>query len=88
MIYVLDKLIYVILQIFCSNRTYFCDMGKINRIKAVLVDQGRSGRWLANQLDTTETTVSRWCTNDMQPSLEKLVEIAKILGVNTKDLIN
>lgn len=61
---------------------------KINRIKVVLVEQGKTGKWLAEQLGKNEATVSRWCSNTSQPSLEMLVQIAQVLRVNTKDLIN
>lgn len=57
---------------------------KINRIKVVLVEQGKTGKWLAEQLGKNEATISRWCSN----SLEMLVQIANVLKVNTKDLIN
>lgn len=61
---------------------------KINRLKIVLVEQGKTGKWLAEQLGKNETTVSRLCSNTSQPSLEMLVQIATILGVSAKDLIN
>jgi len=62
---------------------------KINRIKVVLVEQGKTGKWLAEQLGRNEATVSRWCSNTSQPSLEILMKIAAILGgVSAKDLIN
>ncbi len=61
---------------------------KINRIKVVLVEQGKTGKWLAEKLGKNEATVSRWCSNTSQPSLEMLVQIAQVLEVNTKDLIN
>jgi transcriptional regulator with XRE-family HTH domain len=59
----------------------------INRIKIVLVEQGRTNKWLADKLGKNATTVSRWCTNDMQPSLETLVQISNVLNVNVKDLL-
>lgn len=59
----------------------------INRIKIVLVEQGRTNKWLADKLGKNATTVSRWCTNDMQPSLETLVEISDVLQVNVRELI-
>lgn len=59
----------------------------INRIKIVLVEQGRTNKWLAEKLGKNTATVSRWCTNDIQPSLETLVEIAKVLGVDVRDLL-
>lgn len=61
---------------------------KINRIKVVLVEQNKTGKWLADQLQKNEATVSHWCSNTSQPSLEMLVKIAVVLGVETKDLIN
>lgn len=59
----------------------------INRIKIVLVEQGRTNKWLADKLGKNATTISRWCTNDMQPSLETLVEISDVLQVNVRELI-
>lgn len=59
----------------------------INRIKVVLVEQGRTNKWLADQIGKTTPTVSRWCTNDMQPSLETLVQIAAILKVDVRELL-
>ncbi len=61
---------------------------RINRIKVVLVEQNKTGKWLAEQLLKNEATISRWCSNTAQPSLEMLVQIAKVLNVDTKDLIN
>lgn len=61
---------------------------KINRIKVVLVENGETGKWLASQIGKNEATVSRWCSNKMQPSLDVLVRIAELLNVETKDLIN
>jgi len=59
----------------------------INRIKVVLVEQGRTNKWLAEKLQKSVGTVSRWCTNDAQPSLETLVEISNVLQVNVRELI-
>lgn len=59
----------------------------INRIKVVLVEQGRTNKWLADKLGKNSTTVSRWCTNDMQPSLETLVQISEVLKVDVRELI-
>ena len=62
-------------------------MEQINRLKVVLVEQKRTGKWLAEALGKNEATVSRWCTNESQPSLETLLEIAKTLNVDIKDLL-
>ena len=64
------------------------DTDRINRIKIVLVEQNRTGKWLAEQLGKNEATVSRWCSNSSQPSLEMLVKIASILNVDPRQLIN
>ena len=59
----------------------------INRIKVVLADKKRTNKWLAEQFGTDPGTVSKWCTNTMQPNLETLVEIAKCLDVQPTDLL-
>jgi len=60
----------------------------INRLKAVLAEQNKTNKWLAKKLNKNETTISRWCTNEIQPSMENLVEIARLLGVDVRELIN
>lgn len=60
---------------------------EINRLKEILIEQGRSGKWLAMQLGKDPATVSQWCTNRIQPSLETIDKIAELLNVNRKDLI-
>lgn len=62
-------------------------MKQINRLKIVLVEQNKTGKWLAETLEKNEATVSRWCTNESQPSLETLVKIANALKVDVKDLL-
>ena len=59
----------------------------INRLKVVLAEKKRTNKWLAEQLGKDPGTVSKWCPNTMQPNLETLVEIAKVLEVDTKDLL-
>jgi len=59
----------------------------INHIKVVLVERERTNKWLAEKIGKNRTTVSRWCTNDMQPSLVTLVQIAKILKVDVRELL-
>ena len=53
----------------------------------MLAEKQLSGKWLANEKGCTENTVSRWCTNKAQPSLENLFEIAEALKVDIKDLL-
>lgn len=63
-------------------------MGKeLNRLKVVLAEKRRTNKWLAQQLGKDPATVSKWCTNTAQPSLETLSEIAMILEVDVKDLL-
>ena len=60
----------------------------INRLKVVLVEQNRTSKWLSEQLGKDPATISRWCSNSVQPSLEMLDKIADLLEVDRKDLIN
>ncbi len=60
---------------------------RYNRIKAVLVEKDKSAKWLSEQLGKDKSTVSRWCTNDMQPAIETFYEIAKLLDVDVRELL-
>jgi len=64
------------------------ELRKINRIKVVLVENGKTGKWLAEQVEKNEATVSRWCSNKMQSSLDMIVRIAELLKVDPRQLIN
>ena len=59
----------------------------INRLKVVLAEKKKTGKWLAEQLGKDPATISKWCTNSSQPALETLVEIAKILDVEINELV-
>ena len=59
----------------------------LNRIKTVLSEKERNQKWLASKMNVGPTTVSYWCTNRNQPSLETLFEIAKVLDVDVRELI-
>jgi len=63
-------------------------MDKINRIKVVLVEQEKSGKWLAEQLGKSTCTVSKWCSNTTQPDLQTLNKIAQLLNIDIKDLLS
>ena len=56
----------------------------INRLKVVLAEKKRTNKWLAEQLGKDPATVSKWCTNTIQPNVETLVEIAKCLNVENR----
>ena len=58
-----------------------------NRIKAVLAEKGKSNNWLAEELGKNKTTVSKWCTNQMQPTMETLFDIASVLDVDVRGLL-
>lgn len=60
---------------------------QLNRIKVVLVEKMRTGVWLADQLGVSPVTISKWCSNTTQPTLQTLNKIAKLLNVNMKDLL-
>jgi putative transcriptional regulator len=60
---------------------------RLNRIKLVLVEKEKSGKDLAQHLGKTETTVSRWCRNEIQPTLETLYEISVFLKVDIRELL-
>lgn len=59
----------------------------LNRIKVVLAEKKRTNKWLAEQLGKDPATISKWCTNNAQPSVENLIEIAKYLEVNVNELL-
>ena len=60
---------------------------KLNRIKTTLIDNGKTNKWLAEQLGKDPATVSKWCTNACQPSLEMMITISKLLKVDLNDLV-
>lgn len=68
---------------------FSCMMDKINynRIKAVLAEKNVSSKELAKHLEKTESTVSRWCTNDVQPSIEIFYQVSKFLDVDIRELL-
>ena len=63
-------------------------MAKLNRIKAVLAEQEKTSKWLAEQVGKSACTVSKWCNNVVQPDLNTLDQIARTLKVDVKDLLN
>jgi transcriptional regulator with XRE-family HTH domain len=59
----------------------------LNRIKGVLADKNKTNLWLAKQLGKDKSTISKWCTNDQQPTLETLFDVAEVLGVDVCELL-
>lgn len=62
-------------------------MAVINRLKSVLAEKQLIGKWIAEHIGKSENTISKWCSNKEQPSLENLVEIANTLDIDVKDLL-
>lgn len=60
---------------------------KLNRLRVVLAEKELSNKWLAEKLGKSEFTISRWTTNKIQPSLPQLFDIAKVLNIDVKELI-
>ena len=64
------------------------DMEDINRLKIVLVEKKKTGKWLAEQLGKNPSTVSKWCSNVSQPDLATFVKVTELLEVDVTKLIN
>lgn len=63
-------------------------MEDLNQLKLVLVKKKKTNKWLAEQLNVNQTTVSKWCTNTSQPDLATLKRISELLDVNISEIIN
>ena len=59
----------------------------LNRLKVVLAEKKKTGKWLAEQLGKDQTTISKWCTNSSQPDIENFMKVAEILNVDINDLL-
>ena len=57
-----------------------------NRIRVLLADKMVTKTFLAEQLNVSKMTISRWCTNTTQPSAPQLIEISQVLKCDLKDL--
>lgn len=62
-------------------------MKEVNRIKVALAEKKRTAKWLAEQIGKNPATVSKWCTNTVQPSMDTLLDIANALEMNIQDLL-
>jgi len=71
-----------------ENIINYSYMAELNRIKAVLAEQEKTSKWLAEQVEKSACIVSKWCNNVVQPDLNTLDKIAKLLDVNVKELLN
>ena len=87
---ILDNFDYICAQnAQCWARITKSDMEiqRYNRLKIVLAEKERTGTWLSEQMGHSISTVSRWMTNKVQPSVEQLYEIAKLLEVDVRELL-
>ena len=84
---VLQKYIYQIINQLTFVKKFLMAVKRYNRIKVVLAEQGRTNLWLADKLDMSPNTVSKWCTNTIQPTIETLYKIAHALDVEARDLL-
>lgn len=62
-------------------------MANLIRLKVLLVEKGKTGKWLAEQLGKSNCTVSKWCSNSIQPDLQTIDKIATILNIDRRTLI-
>ncbi|TRX51276.1 helix-turn-helix transcriptional regulator [Fulvivirga sp. M361] len=60
---------------------------RINRVKEVLVIQGKSQKWLAEQMGISTTAMTAICNNKSQPHLKDLRRMAEILEVDIRELL-
>ena len=60
-------------------------MANLNRLKVVLAEKEKTGKWLAEQLGKSTCTVSKWCKNSVQPDLQTLERIAQLLNIDKRD---
>ncbi len=59
-----------------------------NRVKELLAKKGKRNKDLSNYINNDERTVSQWCTNSSQPTIETLFKIADFLEVEAGELLN
>lgn len=62
-------------------------MANLNRLKVVLAEQQKTGKWLAEKIGKSNCSVSKWCSNTVQPDLQTLNDIANALKIDVKDLL-
>lgn len=62
-------------------------MKYLNRLRVILAEKQITNKWLAEQMGVADMTVSRWCTNKIQPSMTQFIEISRLLKVDIKELM-
>lgn len=71
----------------CNNISKSKDAEPMNRIKAVLKEQGRTQTWLAEKIGKSYVVVTNYCNNNTQPSIQVLTEISQVLDVDIRELL-
>ena len=59
----------------------------LNRLKVVLVEQNKTGKWLAEQLGMSTCSVSKWSQNTVQPDLQTHDKISRLCDLDIKYLL-
>ena len=75
-------------QYLCLQSQFGTEMKEINRLRIILAEKNKTGKWLAEQLGKDPSTISKWCSNSSQPQLDTVIRIAELLEVDIKELIN
>lgn len=75
-------------QYLCLQSQFGTGMKEINRLRIILAEKNKTGKWLAEQLGKDPSTISKWCSNSSQPQLDTVIRIAELLEVDIKELIN
>lgn len=59
----------------------------LNKLKVVLAKQYKTSKWLAEQFGIFTYSVSKWCRNTVQPDLQTLDKISRLLEVDIRELL-
>ena len=59
----------------------------MDKLKVEIVEKKKTAKWLAGELGKDPATVSKWCTNVSQPSLDTLVDVSNALDVDIRELL-
>lgn len=59
-----------------------------NRLRIILAEKNVKNHWLATEMGVTDMTVSRWCTNRIQPSISQLVQMSMLLDTEMEKFID
>lgn len=59
-----------------------------NRLRIILAEKNVTNHWLATEMGVTDMTVSRWCTNRIQPSISQLVQMSMLLDTEMEKFID